>query len=574
MAADYRPWLGHYDAGVPATLAPYPSRTLLDYVATPPPSAPTTRPLLFKGARLSYGDLERQSDAFAAALTALGVRRGDRVALVLPNCPQFVIAELGIWKAGAVAFPLNPLYTSRELGEPLADSGAEIAVVLTPFYARVKECQPRTSVKRVIATNIKEYLPPHLRLLFSLFTERKAGHRIAIERGDFWFQDLLRTHAGAPRPASLPGPEDPAVLLMSGGTTGTPKGVIGLHRCLVAAGLQLHAWLAPGSIDWNDIIMLPLPLFHVYACVGVQSYAFVGHNPLALVPNPRDLDDVLRTVERVRPSFIGAVPTLLAALLNHPRVAARKVDFSSIKICFSGAAPLLAETKQRFEELTGGRIVEGYSLTEAMMACAANPLNGPGRAGSVGLPLPDVEIAIVDSDTGRTPLPPGEVGEIIMRAPQLMAGYWGRPAETTQALRPREGQGAWLHTGDLGYDERGRLSLHRRSQEGPDQDERLPGVAARDRGGHRRAPGRGRGRRRRRAGRRQGRGRQGLDRLPAGPVVDGGRHACLLPAAPRPLQGAGAGRIPDRAAQDDDGQGAEAGAGRRGRQPHARHRMA
>jgi long-chain acyl-CoA synthetase len=451
MAAHHKSWLQHYDAGVPSTLTPYPSRTLLDYISETAAARPHHPALLFKGARLSYGDLDRLSDAWASALADLGVRKGDRVALVAPNCPQFVIAELGVWKAGAVLFPLNPLYTSHELVEPLADSGAQIAIVLTPSYARVKECQPQTSLKHVVATGIKEYLPAALRLLFSLFTERRAGHRIAIEDGDFWFQDLIAAHAGAPRPGSRPSPEDPAVMLMSGGTTGTPKAVIGLHRGLVAAGLQLHAWLAPGSSDWEDVIMLPLPLFHVYACVGAQSYAFVGHNPLALVPNPRNLDDVLKTVEKVRPAFIGGVPTLFSALLNHPKVRARQVDFSSVKICFSGAAPLLADTKKRFEALTGGRIVEGYSLTEAMMACTANPLMGTSRPGSVGLPLPDVEIAIVDADTGETFLTAGEVGEVVLRAPQLMAGYWGRPDDTAQALRSHGESGSWLHTGDLGH---------------------------------------------------------------------------------------------------------------------------
>ena len=451
MVPDSKSWFDHYDAGVPATLAPYPSRTLLDYVSETASARPNHPAVLFKGARLSYGELERLSDACAAALVNLGVRKGDRVALVAPNCPQFVIVELGVWKAGAVLFPLNLLYTAHELVEPLANSGAEIAIVFTPAYARVKECQPRTSLKRVIATGIKEYLPPVPRLLFSLFTERRAGHRIRIEDGDLRFQDFLKSGLHTPRPDSHPGPEDPAVMLMSGGTTGTPKAVVGLHRCLVAAGLQLHAWLAPGSSDWDDVIMLPLPLFHVYACVGAQSYAFVGHNPLALVPNPRNLDDVLETIEKVRPAFLGGVPTLFNALLNHPRVRGRKVDFSSIKICFSGAAPLLAETKKRFEALTGGRIVEGYSLTEAMMACAANPLNGTSRSGSVGLPLPDVEIAIVDSDAGQAFLNAGEVGEVILRAPQLMAGYWGRPDDTAQALRFHGERGSWLHTGDLGY---------------------------------------------------------------------------------------------------------------------------
>jgi long-chain acyl-CoA synthetase len=451
MAAERRPWLRHYDAGVPPSLAPYPDRTLLDCISETASLRPDHPAVLFKGSRISYAELERLSDACASALIRLGVRKGDRVALIAPNCPQFIIAELGVWKAGAVLFPLNPLYTGHELVQPLAASGAETAIVLTPSYHRIKQCQADTSIKRVIATSIKEYLPPVLRLLFSMFTERTGEHQVVLEKGDLWLQEVISHNPDSPPAASRPGPEDPAVLLMSGGTTGTPKIAVGLHRCLFAAGLQLHAWLSPGSSDWDDVILMPLPLFHVYGGVGGQAYAFVGHNPLALVPNPRDLNDVLKTIEEVRPAFIAGVPNLFAALLNHPKVRRRKVDFSSVKICFSGAAPLLADTKTRFEDMTRGHIVEGYSLTEAMMACAANPLRDAGQPGSVGLPLPDVEVAVVDSDAGEHFLQAGEAGEVILRAPQLMTEYWGSPGDTAEALRHHGEGAAWLHTGDLGY---------------------------------------------------------------------------------------------------------------------------
>jgi long-chain acyl-CoA synthetase len=199
----------------------------------------------------------------------------------------------------------------------------------------------------------------------------------------------------------------------------------------------------------------------VYANVGVQSLAFVGHNTLALIPNPREIDDVLATIDAVRPSFFTGVPTLFIALCNHERVKTGKVSFKSIKVCFSGAAPLLADTKKRFEDLTGGRLVEGYSLTEAMMACVVNPLQGTNKIGSVGLPLPDVEVAIVDAETGKTPVRQGEVGEVVVRAPQLMTSYWNNSAETAIALRSHgDGGGRWLHTGDLGrLDEDGYLFI-------------------------------------------------------------------------------------------------------------------
>jgi long-chain acyl-CoA synthetase len=442
-------WLQHYDQGVPDTLSPYPERTLLDDLAEAVAERPDAPALLFKGRSVTHGELDRLSDAFAAALAGLGAAPGDRVALLLPNCPQFLIGELGAWKAGAILVPLNPIYTEQELEGALRRTGAGTILVLTPFYRRIKAVQPRTALTRVVATNVKEYLPPLLRVLFTLAKERKDGHRVTLDDGDLWLGDLLDRHRGAPRPPVPVGPDDRAVILMSGGTTGTPKGVVGLHRHYTTTGRQLGTWLQAGTTPWDDVIMAALPLFHSFANIGIQSVAFRNHNAMALVPNPRDLDDLLGTIAKTRPTAFSGVPTLFNALLHHPKVGAGKVDFSSIKVCFSGAAPLLAETKRRFEELTGGRIVEGYSLTEAMLACAVNPVEGPNKIGSVGMPLPDVEIRIV-GPAGGGRLPAGEVGEILIRAPQLMAGYWDDPEETAITVRTRDGE-RWLHTGDLGY---------------------------------------------------------------------------------------------------------------------------
>jgi long-chain acyl-CoA synthetase len=442
-------WLGHYDAGVPATVGPYPERTLLDDLAEAVGERPGAPAALFKGRTVTYGELDRRSDAFAAALAGLGVAKGDRVALLLPNCPQFLIGELGAWKAGAIVVPLNPIYTEQELEGALRRTGAETILVLTPFYGRVKAVQPRTALTRVIATGVKEYLPPLLRMLFTLAKERRDGHRVALADGDLWLGELLDRHEGAPPPPVPVAPDDPAAILMSGGTTGTPKGVVGLHRHYTTTGRQLGTWLQAGTTPWDDVVMAALPLFHSFANIGIQSVALRNHNAIALVPNPRDLDDLLDTIAKTRPTAFSGVPTLFNALLHHPRVRAGRVDLRSVKVCFSGAAPLLAETKRRFEELTGGRIVEGYSLTEAMLACAVNPVEGPNKIGSVGMPLPDVEMRIVDPDGGAV-LPTGEVGEVLIRAPQLMAGYWDDPEETATAVRTHDGE-RWLHTGDLGY---------------------------------------------------------------------------------------------------------------------------
>ena len=457
------PWLAHYDPGVPTTLAPYPDRTLVDYIADAARTAPGSPALLFKGAKVTYGELDRLSDACAAAFTALGVTRGDRVGLLLPNCPQFFIAQFGAWKIGAIVAPLNPIYTEHELEGPLRDHGIETVVTMTRFYQRVKHVQQKAGVRRVIATNIKEYFPPLLRVLFTLFREKKDGDRITLTPGDHDFAHLLlvnrgRTPAGAPPVAA-----DPAVLLMSGGTTGTPKGVLGTHGAYVMAGQQIRTWNATALRGAADVTFLPLPMFHVYGNVGVQALTFMIGAAMAIVPNPRDLGDLLATVRRVKPTFFNGVPTLYIAMLNHPLVQQNKIDFKSIRICFSGAAPLLADTKTRFEALTGARIVEGYSLTEAMMGLCVNPATGTNKLGSVGMPLPDVTVRIFDDDAGTRALGVKEVGEIAMAAPQLMTGYWNQPEETAIVLRDHTADGVtrrYLHTGDLGYlDEDGYLFI-------------------------------------------------------------------------------------------------------------------
>jgi long-chain acyl-CoA synthetase len=444
------PWLSHYDAGVPKTLAPYPERTLLDYLAESARTLSDKPILSMKGRTVTYAELEQSSNAFAAALASIGVKRGDRVALCLPNCPQFFVAEIGAWKIGAIACPFNPTYTEREMEDALNTTGAQTLVVLNRFYAKIKDFQHATKVERIIATNIKEYLPFLLSIGYTLFKEEKDGERITLAPGDHRMSDLLRRYRSAAKPSVSVTSRDPAVILMSGGTTGKPKGVVGLHGGMVAAGLQVRAWLSPAMNEW-DTILLPLPMFHTYANTGLQSLAFVNHNPIALVPNPRDLRDLLNDFNQVKPAFTCAVPTLLNGIMNHALVREKKVDFSSLKLCFSGAAPLMAETKKRFEDITGCVIVEGYSLTEAQMAVVANPVKGARKIGSVGMPLPDVEVRILDADDGVTPMTLGDVGEIVIRAGQITPGYWNDAEASKEMLRTDADGARLLFTGDLGY---------------------------------------------------------------------------------------------------------------------------
>ena len=463
MHASSAPWLSHYDAGVPPSLDPYPQRTLIDYLDDHVRERPHAAALHFKGAAISWSQVARESDALACALAADGVTQGDRIALLLPNCPQFVIAQFAAWKLGAIVAPLNPIYTEAELVEPLVSHDIRTVVTLSRLYPLVQRVRSQTPVRRVIVGNIKDYFPPLLRLAFTLLRERRDGDRVVIGPEDHRYIDLLKRYARQrPARATLT-PDDAAVLLMSGGTTGTPKGALGRHAAYTCTGLQARAWTVPVLGHGRSVLMLPLPLFHVYANVGVQALSLLTASPIALVPNPRDLNDVVETVRRVKPSFFAGVPSLFAGLLNHSAVQQGSVDFKSIKLCLSGSAPLLAETKARFEAVTGGRIIEGYSLTEAMMALCVNPVHGPNKLGSVGMPLPDVEVRIMDADEGTTPLPTGEVGEVCFSALQLMVGFWNRPDETAGVLRDHvDGDGVrrLLHTGDLGYlDEDGYLFI-------------------------------------------------------------------------------------------------------------------
>jgi long-chain acyl-CoA synthetase len=458
--AEYR-WLKNYDPGVPKTLEPYPQKTFIDYLDDAVKEHPDYPMVLFKKRKMSYAEIQKLSDEFAAALVAQGVKKGDRVALLMPNCPQAIICRWGAWKAGALLVHMNPMYTEAELEHAFKDCLADTVVVLSPFYNAIKKIQSRTCLKTVICTSIKEYLPPLLKVLFTLLMEKKQGHYVEIEKGDIWLPDLMKKYAGAKRPDVKVLPADYALILFSGGTTGTPKGVIGTHHSMVMTGLQFDAWFKAASEPYKDVLCVVLPLFHSFGTYAVMSTGIVGHQALSLIANPRDLNDVIASIENDKPAFFPAVPAMFVNLLNHPKVKAGKVDFHSMKCCNSGAAPLLAETKKRFEDLTGGRIVEGYGLTETTMACTCTPYKGKWKQGSVGMPLSDVVIRIGDLETGDGDMPAGKEGEIIFKAPQLMVGYWNRPEETKEMLRD-----GWLYTGDVGYmDDDGYLFITSRKKD-------------------------------------------------------------------------------------------------------------
>jgi len=450
-----QPWIKHYDKGVPRTLQPYPKESLIDVVRRTADENPELSAMHFKGSSISYRELEQQTNALAEALISLGIGKGDRVALLMPNSPQMIISELGIWKAGAIVVPMNPLYTESELEYALNECGAETAIVLTPFYEKVKRVQPHSRLRRVIASNIKEYLSPLKRVLFSLLKEKKEGHHVLLKKGDFFLNELIAAYPGMQAGPVLFRYDDPALFLFSGGTTGNPKCVVISHQGMVMTGMQIASWFSVILEKGKDIILLNMPLFHVYAQVGILTAALIERYPVALVPNPRDLDDLLATIKKIKPAVLPGVPTLFTALINHPKVKRDHSILKSVKLSVSGAAPLMLDTKKRFETLTGGRIIDAYSLTESALASVFTPILGTYKHGSVGVPLPDVEVRIVEQENGLDILADLEVGEIIMRAPQLMKEYWQNPMETALVIRD-----GWLFTGDLGYlDEDGYLFI-------------------------------------------------------------------------------------------------------------------
>jgi long-chain acyl-CoA synthetase len=459
-----KPWLKFYDEGVPATLEypPVPiDRLLADSAAKYP-----DQPALVFGARvgkrvmdaaLSYRQLDETVSRFAARLQGLGVKKGDRVAIIVPNCPQFVIAFYGIARAGGLAVACNFLYTASELEHQLSDSGAEIVIVLSRYYDKVHSIRAAARLRHVIVTNIKEYFPPLLRLLFTLAKEKKEGHRVELASSDdLWFQSLLGGPSVTPQPVVVD-PDDTACLLYTGGTTGVPKGAQLTHRNLLSNALAGLTW--SHTRGTQEVTIGALPLFHSYGMTSVMNLTIAGASTIVLIPDPRDILHIMGSISKHHATFYPAVPTLYVAINNHPQV--REFDLSSVRACLSGAAPLPGEVQTRFQDLTGSKLVEGFGLTETSPVTHVNPLYR-NKIGFIGVPWPDTDARIVDVDTGERELPMGEIGELIFQGPQVMKGYWYKPTETANVLRehPDFGPGVWLHTGDIArMDEEGYFQI-------------------------------------------------------------------------------------------------------------------
>ena len=434
--SEFRAWLKHYDSQVPVHLSyPHlPLYSLLDESAARQPANPCSN---FFGKRLTYKQIKDLSDLFAASIGSLGIRKGDRVILLLPNSPQFLIAYYGLLKVGAVVVPLNPLSTERELEFYLRDSGAETAITIPLFLSKVVTLREKTPLKHIVCSRLADFLPFPLNLaqgFQELRLIRRQDRAVLLD-----FRELLKQALHPdwhPEPVQ---PDEMAVLIYSGGTTGIAKGIMLSHFNLVANAHQIIAW---GHLTDEQGVLAVLPLFHGFGMSVTMNAAVLAGGEIFLVPRFK-AKAVAKAIHKYKPSFFIGVPTMFVQLSNLPDI--HRYDFRSLRGTFVGAAPLTKAIKDDFEKKTGGRMIEGYGLTEVVTAIMANPYQGLHKIGSVGLPFPDVDVKIVNLDDGHD-LATGELGEIVLRSPTVMLGYYKNAEETHKTIVD-----GWLYTGDIGY---------------------------------------------------------------------------------------------------------------------------
>jgi long-chain acyl-CoA synthetase len=395
--------------------------------------------VFFHGLRMTYRRLEGEATRFARALIGLGVQPGERVLLLLPNLPQLPVCFFGVMRAAAVAAFSTPLSEPDELLRQIRESGATVMVTLSQHAELAARALRETGVRHVILTSVWDYLPWTRALAFRLRTQGRMDPPRALPTGFKILSRLLDTHPA--RPVDLQGrPEDLAVVQYTGGTTAVPKGVMLSHRNLVANALQTRHWL-PDVREGHEVVLSVVPFSHIYGLMTAMLVPVTVAGSMVILPT-FVTEDVLKAIRRYRPTLFPGVPTMYTAINDFPGV--RRYGVGSIQACISGAAPLPVEVQEAFERMTRGRLVEGYGLTEASPVTHANPLNGLRKIGSIGVPLPSTEAKIVDLASGKD-LPPGKIGELAVRGPQVMLGYWNHPQSTKEALT----RGAWLLTGDL-----------------------------------------------------------------------------------------------------------------------------
>lgn len=439
-----RPWFSSYEPGVPRE-PDFPEKTLPEVLADTARRFPRRPAIRFFGRDLSYRDLDRWANRFANLLRSRGVKPGDRVAIYLPNVPPVVIAYYGVLRAGAVVTLVNPLQTPGDTVHQLKDSGARFLVALDAFVPVVRDLAKQVPLERVWVTRVSDFLPPLKGLLYDLKMRRDRRTWVPWP-SEPWFGSFKKETAAAPD--SDPGVATPlgdlALLQYTGGTTGLPKGVMLTHRAISCNAFQAKSWVMglEGMREGRETVLTAIPIFHCYGMTVGMNLAVAHGAAMVLVPKFM-VRQVLKLIHDTKPSIFPGVQTMYVAINNHPDVA--KYDLKSIKACISGAGALHAEVQRKFEQLTGGYLVEGYGLTEASPVTHCNPLRGVRKVGCIGVPLPGTDARIMDLETGERVLPPGEVGEIVVKGPQIMQGYWNQAEGSGKAIRD-----GWLYTGDIG----------------------------------------------------------------------------------------------------------------------------
>jgi len=438
-----RPWYRFYDPGVPPMLAleQLTVPQFLERAAADHPHAPA---LIFFNRRLTYRQLKNHVDRFATALERLGVTKDSRVAIQLPNLPQTVIAYYATLSLGAQVVLTNPLYTPRELEHQWTDAGCRVAIVMDALYAsRIRAVRARLPIEQYVIASIPEYMrfPMNVLARFKLSrTDPPRVVRVAPESGVHFFRKLVRNTAPE-RLKTRPVPDDLAVLQYTGGTTGVSKGAMLTHRNLAANLQQTVAWFT-GTKRGHEVMLTAIPLFHSFGMTATMNFPVSMAAAMVVLPDPRDIKAIVRSIVEHRVTLLPAVPAIFNSILNYPNI--ERLDLRSVQRCFSGSAALAEDVLQRFEALTGSRIVEGFGLSEASPVTHLNPLYGTRKTGSIGVPIPNTESKTVSVDDGVTETAPGQPGELAIRGPQIMRGYWNMPEETAHALRD-----GWLYTGDL-----------------------------------------------------------------------------------------------------------------------------
>lgn len=443
-----RPWLPLYPKEIPTTLT-YDHKSVQDFLKESAEKSPNKVSIHFLGRELTFKEVYESALKFSAYLKKIGIKKGDRVAISLPNCPQYVISYFGILQAGGIVVQTNPTYTERELEYQMKDSGSKIVVTMDILFPRVAKITSNTDIQHIIVTAISDYLPFPKNLIYPFMQKKQYGVVVHVEHigNHHLFKEIMKHEVPIEVSETIDIEQDVALLQYTGGTTGVPKGVMLTHKNLVANTKMCQVWLVKNK-DVQERILGVIPFFHVYGMTTVLLLSVFDTDTMILLPK-FDIESTLKTIHKQKPTIFPGAPTIYIGLMNHPDI--KKYNLSSISACLSGSAPLPVEVQEQFEELTGGKLVEGYGLSETSPVTHANFIwSEPRVKGSIGVPWPDTDVAILSLDTGE-PLEANEIGEIGIKGPQVMKGYWNRPQETENTFK-----NGWLLTGDLGYmDEQG-----------------------------------------------------------------------------------------------------------------------